>query len=365
MPRKKKDAPITGISSDPDNKLTVQKSNPLTALWRSELTLAEFKILDAYLSRIDSHKPEKRSVRFEKGEIEKLLGVKKINIADLKKRVGHLMQPLVIDSGPRGFRGLCLFEEAVCISDANGIWQVDLECSQKAMQYFFNIESLGYLRYKLRCIAGLTSRYSYILFIYLESNRFRKTWEIDFGELKHLLSCDNETTYQQFYRFNDLVLKKCWSELNEKTECHFDYTPIKKGRTVTSIRFVLETFSSMDDEPMDPNQMSFDDMGRIDSTSSPDDLLRSAIPEFTGAEYDAIFEVLVTVPDDKLPHNVGIYDKYGNPDITFRRYHYLCQKLKLLDVADERAAKNRRPIKNRFAYFLTMLKADAKPEEYN
>ena len=31
------------------DKLTVQKSRPLFALWRSDLTLSEFKILDTYL----------------------------------------------------------------------------------------------------------------------------------------------------------------------------------------------------------------------------------------------------------------------------------------------------------------------------
>lgn len=355
MPRKKKKEPITGISKDPDNKLIVQKSTPLAALWRSELTLAEFKILDAYLSRIDSHKPERRSVRFEKGEIEKLLGVKKINVADLKSRVSHLMQPLILDDGPRSFRGLSLFDEAICDSDEYGVWQVDLECSQKAMQYFFNIESLGYLRYKLRCVANLTSRYSYILFTYLESNRFRRSWEIEFDELKHLLSCDAEATYKQFYRFNDLILKKCWSELNEKTECRFAYEPIKKGRTVTAIRFTLETLSSME-LPEDPDQMTFDD------TLPPDDLLRSAVPEFTDAEFAAIFEILVTIPEDKLPYYVGTYDRYGNPDIVFRRYHYLCAAVKKLNVAAEAADKRRKPIKNRFAYFLKMLRADAAPE---
>lgn len=259
LPRKKKE-PITGVSRDPDNKLIVQKSVPLSALWQSDLTLSEFKILDSYLSRIDSHHPEKRAVRFEKGELEKLLGVKRIRTDELKLRVEHLMKPLILKDGARGFRGLALFEEAVCRSDENGVWQVDLECTQKAMKYFFNIENLGYLRYKLRCVAGLSSRYSYILFVYLEGNRFRKSWEISFDELKHLLACENEPTYQQFYRFNDRLLKRCHKELNEKTECHFSYEPIKKGRSVVAVRFAVETLPELDVEPIDPDQYTFDDL---------------------------------------------------------------------------------------------------------
>lgn len=263
MPRKKKE-PITGVSRDPDNKLIVQKSVPLSALWQSDLTLAEFKILDTYLSRIDSHKPDRRAVRFEKGELEKLLGVKRIRTDELKMRVEHLMKPLILKDGARGFRGLALFEEAVCQVDENGVWQVDLECTQKAMKYFFNIENLGYLRYKLRCVAGLSSRYSYILFVYLEGNRFRKSWEISFDELKHLLACENEPTYKQFYRFNDRLLKRCHKELNEKTECHFTYEPVKKGRAVVAVRFTVETLPELDVHPVDPDQYTFDDLQRID-----------------------------------------------------------------------------------------------------
>jgi len=72
---RKKIGPITSLGNG--DKLTVQKSLPLFSLWRSELSLAEFKILDTYLSRIDSHKPDRRTVVFEKGELEKILGVKK------------------------------------------------------------------------------------------------------------------------------------------------------------------------------------------------------------------------------------------------------------------------------------------------
>ena len=39
-------------------------------------------------------------------------------------------------------------------------------------------------------------------FIYLEANRFRKSWEVSLDELKEILSCDKEETYKAFKRFN-------------------------------------------------------------------------------------------------------------------------------------------------------------------
>lgn len=257
---KKKVEPVIGLGNE--DKLVVQKSLPLFALWQSDFTLSEFKLLDTYLSRIDSHKSDKRQIVLEKGQIEEALGVQKINNPDLKARLKHLMGNVVEVPDKdikKGFRLVTLFEEAEAEQDKNGLWQVKLECTQKAMKYFFNIENLGYLRYKLRCITSLTSRYSYIMFIYLESNRFRKSWEVDLEELKRILACENEETYKEFKHFNNLLLKKIQKELHKKTECRYSYEPIKKGRSVVAIRFEVETLPALDVEPVDPDQCTLDD----------------------------------------------------------------------------------------------------------
>lgn len=250
--RKKKSEPITGTGKAPENQFTVQKSRPLYALWRSDLTLAEFKILDAYLSRIDRHKPKKRVVVFEKGELEKLLGVKKLNNTELEERLKHLIGNVVKIDDPiktKSYSLVTLFEEAAVDQDEHGLWQVRLECTQKAMKYLFNVENLGYLRYKLRCVTSIDSRYTYIMFVYLESNRSRKSWEVPLDELKHILNCETENFYREFKYFNRDILKRVQKEMHEKTECRYTYEPIKKGRSVVSIRFTVKTLPKLTLDP--------------------------------------------------------------------------------------------------------------------
>ena len=257
----KKVEPITNLGNE--DKLIVQKSKPLYALWQSELTLAEFKILDTYLARIDSHHPERRSVVFEKGELEEKLGVKKINQKELEGRLKHLMENVVKipdEDERKGFRFISLFEEAVGEQDDYGLWKVKLECTQKAMKYIFNIENLGYCRYKLRCITSITSRYTYIMFTYLESYRKLKSWEVSLEELKRILKCDKEELYKTFKFFNQKILKRVQAEMHEKTECHFSYEPIKKGRKVVAIRFTLETLpKAVISENYNPDQYTLED----------------------------------------------------------------------------------------------------------
>lgn len=348
MPRKKIEADITSLGRS--DKLTVQKSLPLFALWRSDLTLAEFKILDTYLSRIDSHKPDRRVVMFEKGELEKILGVKKINHQVLEERLKHLMGnvvklPNADESDRKGFQLITLFEEAVAEQDEYGLWQVKLECTQKAMQYIFNIENLGYLRYKLRCITSITSRYTYIMFTYLEANRYRKTWEVHLQELKELLHCEQEAIYREFKFFNQKILKRVHKEMLEKTECRYDYEPIKRGRSVVAIRFTIETQKSA---AADPEQITVD---QYLQNATGADLWVSALDEFrfTVEQIDGIRSVLVMVPDHKLPQSPEWYDSND-----LRRYHYM--RMISADITQRNAD---RTIRNKYAYLMTILKRDA------
>ena len=264
MPRRKKLPAVPdykGAGKEPDN-LLIQKSNPLLSLSETGLTLAEFKILDAYLGRINSHDPEKRFVRLEKGEIERLLGVSQIKSDDLEKRIDNLFQTVTIrdKNKSKGFCKIALFEKAECYRDEDGLWLVDLGASPSAMEYIFNPERLGYLRYNLRNVVKLTSRYSYVLFLYLEQNRhMHLTWDVPLDELKALMRCTADS-YKGYKEFNDKVLKKCLSELNDKTDCKFSYEPIKRGRTVKAVRFTLEPLALAEDIP---GQMSMDDFPEV------------------------------------------------------------------------------------------------------
>ena len=94
MPRRKKLPNVPTFVDGGNNpaELLVQKSNPLQSLSETSMTLPELKILDAYLARINSHNDEARYVRFEKGELEKLLGVTRILKEDLSKRLDNMKE---------------------------------------------------------------------------------------------------------------------------------------------------------------------------------------------------------------------------------------------------------------------------------
>ena len=252
------------------------------------------------------------------------------------------------ESIKKGFKLVTLFEEAKAEQDDYGLWQVKLECTQRAMKYFFNIDNLGYLRYKLRCITSLTSRYTYIMFIYLEANRYRKSWSVPLDELKQILDCDKEEYAQEFKYFNRDVLKKVQKEMHEKTECKYSYKPVKKGRTVVAIKFDVETLPKVNFEDLDENQITLEE---LQETIKEKELWQEPIENFNFSQeqYDELFSVLITIPEVKLQQSPACY---GSVEIM--RYHYLDQKAKEILRRDKQ-----KPIRSKFAYLLKLIKQDA------
>ena len=361
MARKKKTEPLIGMTKDPENKLTVQKSRPLTALWQSDLSLSEFKILDAYLARINSKKPDQRIVELTKGELENALGVKRINRDDLSQRLYNLSQTIDLEpNSKKKIHQVNLFEEAIAEQDENGIWQVRLTCTSAAMKYFFNIEHLGYLRYKLRCITSLTSRYTYILFIYLESNRFRESWEIELDELKQILNCHEDDLYAEYKRFNERILKRCQKELAEKTECRFTYEPVRKGRSVAAIRFKLELLSPKLEAELqgkDPDQVSIFDTGD-ENRNRREALVGEGFDdkhfdEFTDEE---LIELRSLACECVGRDDIDKHDNFNNRKkaLNYAVSEYIIQKIKAMNVYDKRS-----PIRDRYSYLKKSINKDS------
>ena len=239
------------------SKMIVQKENRLISLASSKLGLNEFKILDAFLSRIDSHVPNKTHVRFDRGDLEVILNTKRIHFDRLQKTVRGLFEDIKIidETKPNGYAIISLFEETNAFRDEDGIWTLDLVCTDSAAEYFFNVEKFGYIKYMLSNISVLSGRASYLLYLLLEAERnkainFRKGSEVtvnkSIDELRLYLNCTDKPCYQDFKHFNYLVLKKCHKEINEKTSLKYDYKPTnKRGKYYKDIEFTIHISEDM------------------------------------------------------------------------------------------------------------------------
>jgi len=343
----------------------IQKSRPLLALKTADFSLMEFKIIDAYLSCIDSHNPQQKKVRFEKGEIEQLLGVDRIRNEVLKEKINNLFRPVELPDidRPGKVRTFALFDEVTRELDENGKWTVELECSQQAINYIFNIEAIGYIKYRLNNVKDIKSYQTYMMYLYLEKYRgFKTEWEEELSNLKKIILQDENTAYYNEYkRFNNKVLKKIKAELDDKSLLSFDYEPIKSGKTVIALRIKLIDKNVISDQgDIQPEEQSDED-GKPDESSFAgweydweeidrkghhyqserlDFLASECKYEFTNDEMLSINDLLCRL----MP---GAYD-IERADFLRSAYHNFVRSAKDLQ-------KEGKPVKRRCSYFLSLI----------
>ncbi len=322
------------------DNLIVQKTKPLLALWKSELTLAEFKILDIYLGRINSKDDRVRTVTFSKGDLEKILGVNQLKPEVLDARLAHLMTTIKVQhpQHPDEFIRIALFERAYAKKDSSGLWQVELTCTESAKQYIFNIEEIGYLRYKLRCVVNMGSRYTYVLFLYLWENKYRKTWKVSLNELKEMLRCDQDDFYSQFKYFNQRILKKAQKEIEKVADFAYAYEPIKKGKNVIGIQFTVETLPKIE----------IDDSEIPDTNGNDAPLWQIALHDLELSD-DQLNEIAILL--DMIPR-INQLSEFRSTEEA--KYLYIAQKVAEINRRDSEKA-----IRNKFAYLKKMLVKDS------
>lgn len=361
-------------------KLTVYKSNPLSDLWTSDITLNEFKIVDVYLSRINSHDPSKKVVVFKKHELENLLGISKINKSVLQERLKHLVSNsiTIYDPDSNGYKIVNLFEEAEVSMFNNEVNCIKLSCTQAAMKYFFNIESLGYFKYRLTSAINISSRYSYILFQYIEQNRaFKNSWLIELEELKRILKCDDVKSYKEYKYFKRDILNKCQNELAEKAHLIFNFSSVKK-KGIKYIKFDVIKAVAIKDCSLDNNEeiylsdkdlviKSNDNIENKPKKKSLSDIYVYSEDDYAGkenyiwvseldkykltvGEIDEIISIICNFPIDKLP-NSGLF---GN-DLTISRYDYINYLVKKIDNYNSKSHIN-----NLFGFIKTVILADSR-----
>lgn len=333
-----------------DENHVIQKSMPLLQeLRHRNLTVFELKLIEVYLSRINSHNPDSRTVIFAKNELKKIFGTS-FRTDILRQSLQHIQNLQVSEIAADGTRTTekttNLFDYSELVYDMGGVACIKLECSQRAMQYIFFLEDIGYLRYKLRNVVHLNSKYSYTLFLYLLQHKFQKSWRISIQELINVL----KPPYGNYTEINKAILKPVLVEINEKTSLKYAYYPIKKGRTVFEVEFEIIDWGEVkkiaeEIEHEQPELLTIDEP-EIHGGLDIDFISESCDNSFTDEQIKALIAVI-----DK--NNLTEEDKkqYG---LSIAIYNYLSRKYRLFVALEQDTV-----IYNRFKYFYTMIEGES------
>ena len=112
-----------------------------------------------------------------------------------------------------------LFEQARYRKDEYGKPIVELTCTTMAKDLFFCMGKYHYFKYALENVVNLTRKSSYLLYLYIRSNRYRGAWEIGIDELRDsVFDCAEQESYRAFKEFKRAVLEPAVKEVNTKTD---------------------------------------------------------------------------------------------------------------------------------------------------
>jgi len=357
------------ITGKLDPKYWVQKSDPLVLMRTVPFTLGELKILDTYISRINAADDTRRTVIFTKEEYEELMGLTCVDYRTLKKHTGGMLGKVVTLEMPnKEYVQFVLFEQARYHKDEYGKPIIELTCTTLAQDLFFCINKYHYFKYALENVISLTHKASYLLYVYIRSNRYRGEWDIDLNELRDtVLDCKKQQTYKEFKEFKKAVLAPAVKEVNQKTDCHFVYEAIKRGRRVAKIKFIYQSQDLIEDQislfdeqsnvPQLPDQSQNEDEDELRLAKYGSEMLailaEAVKDEFSKEEMEAIDLVLSRIDIPRDQYQRGVYAIY------YGRQRYLREKYAVLNAeAVNKERKGQKPIADRFKYFLGMLEND-------
>lgn len=347
MAKKKQENAIIAGNLDP--KHWVQKSDPLVLMRTVPFSLGELKILDTYISRINAADDTRRTVIFTKEEYEVLMGLTCVDYRTLKNNTKGLLGKVVeLEMPDKEYLQFVLFEQARYHKDEYGKPIIELTCTSLAKDLFFCIGKYHYFKYALENVINLTRKASYLLYLYILTNRFRGEWDLPLEELRDdVLDCKGKKTYKEFKEFKKSVLEPAVKEINAKTDCHFKYQVIKRGRSVSKIHFTIITFAdrvkALEDQSEDgAEQLSFTDTysdydeapeeaETINYGSELGDLLgETCFNEFSPEQIRAIQDLVLEYVghdhikcSDYLTHKLHITNAFCKSKDTDSRYKYL------------------------------------------
>lgn len=310
-------------------------------LANSSMGLSELKILEAYVKKISTSNGRMLAV-LKKNELEEFLGVGKINRAELEKRMEclFLQRVPVLGGAVEALQDTPLFERCELKRDIYGVWTCYLVATPLGLASLFTEEEKKRIAERFDKSKNLSSRYSYLLYRYLDDNTEYGEWEVDLDELKNIIGCNKES-YDSFKAFNHIILKKCQTEIQKVTGLTYEYELIKYIRKVTGIRFIVRNIEQ--DEEIAEKEMQ--DIAKKKQKENLDLLSSACENEFSEDEMQLILSILSSINVPENEHGIWI-----------ARHAYLSEKYMTFKIYANKRQEEGNPIRHRFDYFIKMIK---------
>lgn len=219
-----------------DDKLIV-KENYLNQI-QLNLNIIEYKFILTCISMINKDDEDFLRIKIKVKEFSNLIGLNNDGVyKELQKAVYTLGTKAlgIIEAETGDYVVRSWFEEIRYIRD-KGIVECIFNNRLKPFLLYVLINK-GYTKYLLKNIIYMKSKYSIKIFELLKQYENKSVVTIEINKLKNILGIENK--YKKYAQIKLRILEPASKELLNHTDIYFTYSEIKKGRSVSAIRFTI------------------------------------------------------------------------------------------------------------------------------
>lgn len=239
--QKKNDSQSPNLLStlgDYQSNMMVVKANDLIQKSRYDLTLVEQKIVLSIIAMINSDDTELPLYEFSIQEFASMCGIDATsgkNYANIKKRLKTLSDKSFYVTLP-GTETVTLVRwiEKPYINKGSGTIKIKLDNDLKP----FLLQLQNYFtQFNITYTLPMKSQYSIRMYELFKSYENLGDITLDLEELKKVMRCEKYVQWTDFKRF---VLETALEEINGGTDISVEYSPLKKGRKIVRLRFIIK-----------------------------------------------------------------------------------------------------------------------------
>ncbi len=216
----------------------VEKRNILNELRRNSMSLQELRFFSIYLSKINARDPSTRKVTFPLSDFRKIMDLGRINIKHMQVVTNNLLSRVVNIQLPNGgYEAFQLFKRCKVYRNEYDQWFIDIDAHDDALPLMFEFKD-KYFTYELWNALRLKSGNQLRMYELLKQYESIGERKIPLKDLRELLGIGPEE-YPRWDNFKRRILDSCQAALAESTDICFEYTPIKAGKKITGIHFII------------------------------------------------------------------------------------------------------------------------------
>lgn len=258
-------------------KLFISKSNEFMSLHK-EMSGVQRNVLNAILTKIKLKK-DVEYLEFQLKDISALLGLKGTNYEQFRDAFDALSKVKIETTDLTSITLSSLITESTMMYNSMA---VRLTLSPVAKRFFVELDETTPYTKQLFTSSIWPNVYTHEIWDFVSQLKSRKhkydTITLEDFRKRCLMDPD---LYTNFFDFRRRILEPAKEVINAKTGLKIDYEPIKVGRAVVAIKFIVLEASNT--EIFEPVKV-LDERYRLNTTEEAEKILKSLRKEFTFSE---------------------------------------------------------------------------------